>query len=424
MTDPGGGTIEEVSGRIRRRQISPIELLNDCLGRIDALDSALNAFITVLPNEARAEAEAAEAQINAGHWRGPLHGIPVAIKDLFDTAGIRTTAAFAPFKERVPAKDAAAVRRLREAGAVILGKTNMHKLAMGTTSVESDFGPVRNPWNRDYIAGGSSGGSAAAVAAGMCYATLDTDAIGSCRLPAACCGVVGFKGSYGLISNQGILEGQPVEEAILWLAHAALTTRCVDDAALLWKILADPDAESMDRPASPVSFGPAATPRIGRVSNFSATPEVAGVFEAAVEVLRRFAAVSDVTAPLDSPGFDVRNIERDRLAIAGALFADVDVVVLPTTAAVTPTIARASGNAFALAADNTLFANYYGLPAISVPCGDDRNGLPLGLQIVGKPRNDTEVLRVAHQFANATSWTRPRPVASAGSDIPNRNWTF
>jgi aspartyl-tRNA(Asn)/glutamyl-tRNA(Gln) amidotransferase subunit A len=285
---------------------------------------------------------------------------------------------------------------------------------MGTTSVQSDFGPVRNPWNRDYIAGGSSGGSAAAVAAGMCYATLDTDAIGSCRLPAACCGVVGFKGTYGLISNQGILNGQPVEEAILWLAHAALTTRCVDDAALLCKVLAEPDADSLRQPACVVRRGPEARLRIGRVINFSATPEVAGVFEAAVEVLRRLAAVSEVTAPLDTPGSDMRNIERDRATIAGALFADVDVLVLPTTAAATPTIAQATGNAFAPAADNTLFANYYGLPAISVPCGYDRNGLPLGLQIVGKPRNEMGVLQLARQFANATPWSRQHPAMSGG----------
>jgi aspartyl-tRNA(Asn)/glutamyl-tRNA(Gln) amidotransferase subunit A len=152
---------------------------------------------------------------------------------MFDTAGIRTTAAFEHFKDRIPTKDAEAVTRLKEAGAITLGKMNMHELAQGTTSVISYFGAVHNPWNRDYVAGGSSGGSAAAVAAGLCYATLDTDAIGSCRLPAACCGVTGFKATYGLLSNKGVLEGEPVDETILKIAHAAVTTRTVEDAAVL-----------------------------------------------------------------------------------------------------------------------------------------------------------------------------------------------
>src|SRR5262249_4022220 len=181
---------------------------------------------TVAAETARAEARAAESELKAGRWRGPLHGVPVAVKDFYDTAGIKTTAAFERFANRVPTEDADVIRRLKDAGAIMIGKTNMDMLGMATTGLTSFYGPVKNPWNADYIAGGSSSGSAVAVASGMCYATVDTDAIGSCRLPAACCGVVGFKGTYGLISSQGILAGEaPPDELIIWFSHPGVTTR-------------------------------------------------------------------------------------------------------------------------------------------------------------------------------------------------------
>jgi len=403
-------SIADVGEGIRRRSISPEVLVRATLARIDRLDRQLNAFITVLADEALEQAKAAEAELDAGYWPGPLHGIPVGIKDMFDTAGIRTTAAFEHFKNRVPARDAVAVRRLKDAGAVIIGKTNMHKLAMGTTSADSCFGPVRNPWNSARIAGGSSGGSAAAVAAGLCFATLDTDAIGSCRLPASCCGVTGFKGTYRLISNEGVLDGEPVDESILWLAHAAVTTRSAVDAALMLSILSEPDAGSKRGPADLAALERGARPRIGAVTNVSADEQVTAAFDAAVDILRKLGAVRDATAPFDNPGFDVRNIEADRATIAGSLFADIDVLVLPTTAATTPTIKDAAANPQALSAQNTMFANYYGLPAMSVPCGLDRNGLPLGLQIVGKPGDDRTVLRVAHLYQTATAWSRKHAI--------------
>jgi aspartyl-tRNA(Asn)/glutamyl-tRNA(Gln) amidotransferase subunit A len=154
-----------------------------------------------------------------------LHGVPVAVKDFYDTAGIKTTAAFEHFANRIPAKDADVVTKLKDAGAIVIGKTNMDTLGMGTTGLKSFYGPVKNPWNSDYIPGGSSSGSAVAVASGMCFATVDTDAIGSCRLPAACCGVVGFKGTYGLINTRGILAGeQPPDELVIWFSHAGVTT--------------------------------------------------------------------------------------------------------------------------------------------------------------------------------------------------------
>jgi aspartyl-tRNA(Asn)/glutamyl-tRNA(Gln) amidotransferase subunit A len=200
--------IATIHKSIRMQRISPSDVVEACLLRIERLNPEINAFITVLADQALEQAAIAEAEISAGKWRGPLHGIPVGIKDFYDTAGIKTTAGFDQFKDRVPLKDAAGVAKLKEAGAIIVGKMNMHRLGMGTTGLDSYFGPVRNPWDVDHIPGGSSAGSAAAVASGMCYATLDTDAIGSCRLPAACCGVVGFKGTYGLIDPKGILEGE------------------------------------------------------------------------------------------------------------------------------------------------------------------------------------------------------------------------
>ncbi len=289
---------------------TPLQLVTQCLERIEQ-HRDLNAFITVLADEALAVAR-------AGRPAGPLSGMPIGIKDFYDTAGIKTTAAAQQFANRIPKRDAVAVAQLKRAGAIVVGKTNLHELGMGTTSLVSYFGPVQNPINPDYIAGGSSGGSAAAVATGMCVATLDTDAVGSCRLPAACCGVVGFKPTYGLVSTQGILDGEP-----------------------------------------------------------------------------------DAKAPFDNPGFDIRNIEADRKAIAGRLFKDVDVLVLPTTKDKPPTVKAATGNPLALPADYTMFANYYGLPAISIPFGED-DGMPLGLQIVGRPHEDDVVLRLASALERST----------------------
>src|SRR5262245_25680969 len=241
-------SLADVSALIRQREISPVELVAACLERIERLQPKLTAFITVDADSARRAADVAARDIQQGRWKGPLHGVPVGVKDFYDTAGLRTTAAFSHFKDRVPTKDASGVEKLKSAGAIVIGKTNMHTLGMGTTGLESAFGPVRNPWNGDYIPGGSSSGSAAAIAAGLCYATLDTDAIGSCRLPAACCGVVGYKGSYGLIDMTGILEGeQPPDDTIRWLAHAGITTRSIRDTAIVLEALAEPDADGRAR---------------------------------------------------------------------------------------------------------------------------------------------------------------------------------
>src|SRR5439155_14798098 len=196
-------SILETSELLRKGAVSPVELTNDCLKRIEKLNPSLNAFITVTAEMALEEARQAESEIRGGNWRGPLHGIPIALKDLIDTAGIRTTAGSALFKDRVPQEDAEVVRRLNAAGAVLLGKLNMHEFAYGATSVPTYFGPVHNPWKTDRIAGGSSGGSAAAGAAGLCYGALGSDTGGSIRQPSGYCGIAGLKRTYGRVSTRG-----------------------------------------------------------------------------------------------------------------------------------------------------------------------------------------------------------------------------
>jgi len=402
-------TIQEVAKLVQTQKISPVDLVNACLKRIEDLNPNLNAFITILADDAQAQAQAAEAEIKAGEWRGPLHGIPVGIKDFYDTAGIKTTAAFEHFKDRVPAKDAVGVRKLREAGAILIGKTNMHQLGMGTTGLESYFGSVRNPWNPDYIPGGSSSGSAAAVASGLCYATLDTDAIGSCRLPAACCGVVGFKGTYGLISTKGILEGEEADEMILWLSHAAVTTRSVQDTALVLEVLAERNehTEAMDCRGALTSDRKL---RLGVVNNFQAEKEIKAAFEKALGTLYTFGySMSSLPAPFGDPSAGIDHIEADRAAIASQAFKDIDVLVLPTTTTTVPTAKEASANPQGLSPENTAFANYYGLPAISLLCGFGANGLPLGLQIVGKPWDESAVLQLASRYQSATQDLKKDP---------------
>lgn len=412
-TDYRYSSITEISELIRKKSVSPVELVIECLERNEQLQPKLNAFITVMAEQALREARTAEREIQNGAWKGPLHGIPVGIKDFFDTAGIRTTAAFAAFKDRVPAKDAELVTKLKEAGAIVLGKLNMHELGMGTTAVASYFGAVHNPWNTDYVAGGSSGGSAAAVAAGLCYATIDTDAVGSCRLPASCCGVVGFKGTYGLLSPRGILEGEKADDFVLLLSHPTFMCRAVEDAAILLNALATPSVDqSAQKTDYRLAFGATKKPRIGIVKNFKATDEVRAAFGKAVDTLRASGyTLQEIDAPLEIPSFDLKHIEEDRQTASQALFQDIDVLLLPTTTDTTPTIETATaGGPQAVAADNTFFCNYYSFPTISVPCGFSKNGLPLGLQIAGPMWGERAVLDVAYTFQQATEWHTRHPI--------------
>jgi aspartyl-tRNA(Asn)/glutamyl-tRNA(Gln) amidotransferase subunit A len=404
-------SINELTKLIQAKKVSPIEIVHTCLKRIKEIEPKLNAFITVLADQALEQAKDTEAEIQAGKCRGPLHGIPIGIKDFYDTAGIKTTAAFERFKDRVPTKDAVGVAKLKEAGAIIIGKTNMHQLGMGTTGLDSYFGPIHNPWNSEYIAGGSSAGSAAAVASGMCYATFDTDAIGSCRLPAACCGVVGFKGTYGLISPKGILEGEEApDEMIQWLSHSAITTRSVEDTALILDVLVEQRGQ-----AKASDFFDGLTKdkklRIGVANNFRADQEVWAAFEKAIETIRGLGyTTSSVAAPFGDPSGGIGNIEADRKAISGQAFKDIDVLLLPTTPTTVSTIKDAGTNQQALSPENTVFANYYGIPAISIQCGFDKYGLPLGFQIVGKPWDDDAVLRLAHQYQISTEYSKKHPL--------------
>src|SRR5208282_1407355 len=291
VEDPVRPTIQQLSRQIRDRSISPVELTRDCLARIDQLNPTLNAFITVTADSALEQARRAEQEILRGEWRGPLHGIPIALKDIIDTAGLRTTAASALYKDRVPTEDAEVVRRLRTAGAIILGKQNLHEFAYGGSSLISWFGEIHNPWDIARLTGGSSGGSAASVAAGLGFAAVGTDTAGSVRLPAAYCGVVGLKPTYGRVSARGVVP-------LSWsYDHVGPIVNSVYDSALMLQVLAgyDPaDPASIDRPvpdfvaaiAQSIAH-PAPKLRIGVPRAFffdDLHPEVAGAIEKAIEL--------------------------------------------------------------------------------------------------------------------------------------------
>jgi aspartyl-tRNA(Asn)/glutamyl-tRNA(Gln) amidotransferase subunit A len=403
--------IATVSQWIRSQRVSPVQVMEHCLARIESLAPGLNAFITIAP-DAREQAASAAEEIRAGRWRGPLHGVPVAVKDFFDTAGIRTTAGAEQFAGRIPSADAQVVEKLRSAGAIIVGKTNMDAMGMATTGLTSNFGPVKNPWNAMHVPGGSSAGSACAVAAGLCYATVDTDAVGSVRLPAACCGVVGFKGSPGLISLQGVLGDGPVDDFIRWMAHGGVTARSALDAALVLDALVEPldaglAAGLVDAQRTMGSV------RVGVVRSAKPEDRLGEAFDRAVRLLAGSGhGVRDTSLPSsDAEDGSMADIERDRAAVSAA-FDEIDVMVLPTLGGLVPTVAAAAGDLKqAVSAENTAFANYFGLPAISVPCGFDANGLPIGLQIVGRPGGDQAVLLLAHRFARIAGFADKHPVA-------------
>src|SRR3954453_79147 len=224
-------SLEKAAELLRTRQVSPLELTRACIDRIVQLDEKLHAFIALTAASALQRAREAEREIASGDYRGPLHGIPIALKDIIDTAGVRTTAASRVYKKRTPTEDAEVVRRLKDAGAVLVGKNNLHEFAYGCSSVVTAFGDVHNPWNHAHIAGGSSSGSAVAVATGMCYAAIGTDTAGSIRLPSAYCGVVGLKPTYGLVSAAGVIP-------LCWsLDHVGPITRTVRDAAIVLECL-------------------------------------------------------------------------------------------------------------------------------------------------------------------------------------------
>ncbi len=448
-------TIAEASDLLRRKQISPVDLTAACLDRIERLNPALNAFITIMHDSALAEARAAEAEINAGNWRGPLHGIPIGLKDLIDTAGVKTTCGSALFADRIPAEDADIVRRLKTAGAVLIGKQNMQEFAYGGTSTSSYFGPVHNPWDLERIAGGSSGGSAAAVATGMCFGAIGTDTGGSVREPAAFCGIVGLKPTYGRVSIRGVF---PLSTS---LDHVGPLCRNVSDTALLLQAIAGYDKldpTSVDWPVD--SYTDAlktdTKARIGIVRRpffDDLDSDIASAIDQALKQIGTMAAdVSDVELPstpaavqgpevyavhaksfagspelygrwiqerlkqaamVDTVAYVEARQQLDRVRRAiEEVFADVDFLITPTTPVPPITIEEAlhmsPDPAGELWLRNTRPFNAYGLPTISIPCGFTRAGLPIGLQISGLRFGEARLLSFALAFEQATSWHRIR----------------
>jgi aspartyl-tRNA(Asn)/glutamyl-tRNA(Gln) amidotransferase subunit A len=442
-------TIQEIGQRFRSGSLSPVELTQRCLQRMEQLNSRLNAFITVLAEPAMEEARHAEQEILRGKIRGPLHGIPIGLKDIVDTAGTRTTAASAQYKDRIPDHDAEVVRRLRAAGVIILGKQNLHEFAYGGSSMISFFGEMRNPWDKSRITGGSSGGSAACVAAGLGFAAIGTDTAGSIRLPAAYCGVVGLKPTYGRVSACGVIP-------LSWsYDHVGPITNSVYDAALMLQVLAgyDPgDPASVDVPVPNFVDGLKRLPsklRIGVVRKFffdDLDSEVAGAIEKAIETLRKLGTeirdidlevstdrtlssaeawafhepmvarspelYQPVTLTRIKSGANTsaaaglrarRELETMRHAIGG-VFEKVDILLTPTVPILPPCIADLREHPDhlrpreLLMLRNTRPFNVWGIPAISVPCGFTKEGLPVGLQLAAAAWREELLLQVAYAF--------------------------
>ena len=458
--DLTGITLSDATALIQAGTLSPVDLTRAYLDRIDEVDPKINSYITVTGELALQQARTLEAELVAGNWRGPLHGIPIALKDNMDTAGIRTTAASTLLATRVASDDSEVYRRLTAAGAILLGKLNMHEFAYGGTSSITHFGPVHNPWNLEHIPGGSSGGSAAAVAAHLCCAALGTDTLASIRLPAAYCGIVGFKPTHGLSSIRGII---PVSES---LDHVGPMTRTVADGAYVLQAIAGFDArdpvsiraaipayaEAMSQPTSTLRLG---IPRLPYYDDLH--PDVAAATEEALNVLGSLTASSTdvdmpptaefpvllaeafawheeyLADPANHPLYDAvtlerllaagqfsaaqyiearRDLELARRAILGT-FEHVDLIVTPTAPTLPEEIRNAQNPAEASGAEpsvrNTFPFNIYGIPTISIPCGFSKSGLPIGLQISGPPLGETTVLALAHAYEQATGWHRQHP---------------
>jgi aspartyl-tRNA(Asn)/glutamyl-tRNA(Gln) amidotransferase subunit A len=440
--------LAEAALQIRERKLSSLEVTGACLARIAKLDSQLNAFITVTEHLALRQAGQADAELASGHWRGPLHGIPIALKDLIDVAGIKTKAGSNQFRDRIAPEDAAIVRRLKAAGAVIVGKNNLHEFAFGGSGMISAFGPTRNPWDLTRISGGSSSGSAAAVASGMCLAALGTDTAGSVRDPAALCGLVGYRPSTGVWSMDGVIPLRKSFDTVGLLTHTA------EDAQLMFGALASGPAHAELRPIEQIRVGVA---RDGFFDNLE--PDIARCIDEALGIVRSFAAsISEVTIEVGIKwtDFDVEILEyhhqmladspelyqpgtlarlkacsrippaefeqaQHELAaarsIAQKIFDLVDVVLTPTCLVAAPKVSdlqtMSDKDLRAYEVRNLLGnAAPFSLlfwPSVSVPCGFTREGLPVGLQISASPGADALVLQVARAFEQATDWHKRSP---------------
>lgn len=456
-------TISELAPLLQKREVSPLELTDYYLDRIDDLNPSLSAYIEVLADRARSAATAAEEAIAGGNYLGPLHGIPLAFKDLIDVAGIPTTGGSRLFQGRVPTRHATATGRLAGAGTVLLGKTHMVELAFGGVGTNLHLGTPWNPWDPQVhrIPGGSSSGSAVAVAADLCTAALGSDTGGSVRIPSSFCGLVGLKPTFGRVSNSGIL---PLDSHLDSLGPLC---RCVSDAALLYQALAGPDSSDPDTWSQPVDDvledleDEVTGMRVALPREYfweDVDPEVEAAVRASVQVfadlgvyvdevsIEALADLGEVRArgsltaveayanyreylENDLDVFDPRvarrmlaggemtaveyfELQRDfselRQDMSPALVG-VDALLTPTTpfAALPVSDVEADEDYWRinnLCLRNTSAANLLGLCAISLPCGMTRDGLPIGLQLIGRPFAEAGILRLAHAYERATEW--------------------
>jgi aspartyl-tRNA(Asn)/glutamyl-tRNA(Gln) amidotransferase subunit A len=458
--------ITKLSSLMRDRVVSPIEVTQAFLKRIDQHDKSMNAFITVMADEAEMTAKQVEIDLSNGVYKGPLQGIPIALKDLYFTKGVRTTGGSRILSDFIPSKDSTVTQLLRKAGSIIIGKTNMHEFAFGVTNLNPHYGPCLNPWNENHIPGGSSGGSGAAVITGLCSAAMGSDTGGSIRIPAALCGTVGLKPTYGRVSRNGLIP-------LSWsLDHAGPLTRTVQDAAIILQAIAGHDPEDESTSQLPVpSFlenldGGVEGLRIGvPVSPFfeELDPGVKKTIEKAITHLSSLGAqIEEVSIPhiqeaasvflaillpeaynyhlqyLGTRSEDYGADVRDRVSVAALVSAadfvqaqrvrrllklEMATVLTKVDALITPTVPipaprvdafRISESPKALSTRNALSRftspfNLVGLPALSVPCGLTDNQLPVGLQIVGRPYEEQTIIRIGHTYESTTEWHSLRP---------------
>ena len=456
----------ELGRLIQTKQVSPVEVVEAHLSRIDSLEPVLNSFITLVPDQAIAAARRAEREIQKDRYRGPLHGVPFALKDLFYVKGIRNSSGTRLFDDFIPTFDSTIATRLKEAGAVFLGKLNLHQLAYGPTGENPDYGHMHNPWNPELIAGGSSGGSGSAAAAGECPLTMGSDTGGSIRIPAALCGIVGLKPTYGRLSRHGIA-------ALSWSQdHAGPMTRAVEDCALAMNAVAGYDPKDTSSVKVPVpDYAKALTGdirglKVGVPKEYFETapdPHVEVAVRKAFGVLEELGAIiTDVSWPMYHESLAIANtillaegaaslgeLARTqgphlyppvRLRIEAGFFVSaadylqaqrarvlfirdsrellskVDVFAGPTL----PVTAYKIGAQEIKVGDQmaspvtaltqyTRPSNLNGFPAITVPCGFSDEGLPVGLQLAGKPFDEETLLRVAHAYEQATDWHKRHP---------------
>jgi len=455
-------TISEIAAALRRKDFSPVELTQALLQRIEAIDGKLHSFITLTSDLALTQAKQAEQEMRSGADRGPLHGVPIALKDLYATRGIRTTCHSGVLENWVPDYDATAVTMFQQAGAILFGKLGMHEFAFGGPSIDAPFPAVRNPWNTDHIPGGSSSGAGAALAAGLCYGALGSDTGGSIRTPSSHCGIVGIKPAYGRVSRYGVVP-------LSWsLDHAGPMARGVEDCAILLQAIAGYDAKDPASANVPVPNFQSEIKagikglRVGMPrahwfdENLGIDPEIEKVFNQAIEVLKELgASLVDIDGKpfslarkanqtilvceayayheetyRETPmkfGTSVRRrmLEGAFLSAADyiaaqraravlneqirANFSRVDVFAVPGAPRPPEAFAKMNPQEQNLRPNFTNPFNLTGLPAITVPCGFTAGNLPVGLQIVAPPLDEPTCFRAAYAYEQATEWHNQRP---------------